>query len=74
MCVCVGVCVCVSLCVCVCVCVCVCARARVSACLPERKEGNLRKAGPKAAAVCTVVATSPVRPKQGKKSQCFKTE
>ena len=35
---------------CVCVCVCVCMR------LLERKEGNLRKAGPKVAAVCTVLS------------------
>ena len=36
--------------VCVCVCMCVCVH------LLERKEGNLRKAGPKVAAVCTVLS------------------
>ena len=36
--------------VCVCVCVCVCMR------LLERDEGNLRKASPKVAAVCTVLS------------------
>lgn len=38
------------MCVCKCVYMCVCAY------LLERKEGNLRKAGPKVAAVCTVLS------------------